>query len=306
MDSIRCEGAPRALGLDQGRRCAEQVRAWFAARGQRHRAGWVRPRLTGGAALGAGVGREVVRHFPHLVERMTGIARGAGVSIDALMEDLVASSYGDETHPMATCTPAVAAIVAGGDPILGRSVDPEAGWIVRQSCPEVGFTSVEVVAPWVVGAVGGVNESGVSALAAAGPARAGAPRPIAAPAWLLVQECLQRFDSLQASVDWCLTRPSSGAFCLLLGDATGEVAVVEAREGSREVTYRGHGGVVAGGEAGAAASLRQRVDSVAPADVRSLFEGAAQLWLHPGERRLQWQPGEGVEASEWRVAPVRG
>ena len=70
MDSIRCEGAPRALGLDQGRRCAEQVRAWFAARGQSHRARWVRPRLTGGAALGAGVGREVVRHFPHLVERM--------------------------------------------------------------------------------------------------------------------------------------------------------------------------------------------------------------------------------------------
>ncbi len=141
MQTLGCEGAPRALGLDQGRACSSAIDVWLRSRGLRARA---RPiptlrRLTGGAALGAGVGREVVRHYPHLVERMSGIARGAHVPLESLMDDVVASAYGADDHPLGT--PAVAVALRAGDPsgaLIARAFASGLPWIYINKCCSVG------------------------------------------------------------------------------------------------------------------------------------------------------------------------
>ena len=51
----------------------------------------------------------------------------------------------------------------------------------------------------------------------------------AAPAWLLAQDCLERFEALGPALDWCCERPGGGGGALLLADAGGRLdkAVVE-------------------------------------------------------------------------------
>ena len=122
MHTIECKGAPRDLGLDQGAACTQAIRSWLDERGiARARRGFPNlRRLTSGGVLGAGVGREVVRHYPHLAERMSGIARASGVSLDALMEDVVASTYGVEGSPFAAPAIAFAAGLRHKRVIAGR------------------------------------------------------------------------------------------------------------------------------------------------------------------------------------------
>ena len=298
MDLIRCEGSPRALGLDQGRACASAIRVWLAARGlpARPRVFPGLRRLAGGATLGAGAGREVVRHYPHLVERMSGVARAARVPLASLMEDVVASAYGGGEHPLTAPAAAFAARGPRGAVAVARAFDSKLPWILRASRPEIGFSSVEVTLPWLAGGVAGVNEAGIAAVAAAPPAASIERAVCGAPAWLLVQECLQRFDSLERSLEWCLLRPMAGSFSLLLGDAKGEVAVVEVSAGSRELQQRAAGHAVAGGEPAARAALCKRVaqhERAGPewlADEPVAGETAAQVWLDPGSSLLEWRP----------------
>jgi hypothetical protein len=302
MQTLGCEGAPRALGLDQGRPCASAIRAWLEARGLRSkpRAFPALRRLTAGPALGAGVGREVVRHYPHTVERMSGIARAARVPLESLMEDVVASAYGGG-HPLATPAVAVATGFGSADPDEAHIARGFAGglpWLLRRSRPEVGFASVEVTLPWLAGAVAGVNEAGVAA-AVATPLAAPRERGLtAAPAWLLVQECLQRFDGLDASLEWCLRRPSAGAFSLLLAGADGEVAAVDVTDEGTRLRQRGAQSAVAGGTPAVAASLRKRIaageNSSADWAGHGDAAGSSQVRLQPTARGLEWR-GPGSE-----------
>ena len=113
-------------------------------------------------------------------------------------------------------------------PLVGEG---EAGWILRESRPEVGFRSIEVGLPWLVSAIAGVNVGGLAIVA--GPLLWGAPgRDGGAPSLLLVQECLQRFSDVQGALDWCNKRPVEGEQSFVLADASGATAsvVVAGRE----------------------------------------------------------------------------
>jgi len=297
MDPIRCEGAPRDLGLDQGSACGAEIRSWLQVRGlpaTRYRIPGLR-RLAGGAQLGAGAGRELLRHYPHLGERMSGIARGARVPLSSLMEEVVASTYASSDHPLTSPAAAVAALDDEGAVVIARGFAPELPWVVRASEPEVGFRSVEITLPWLVGGLAGVNEAGIAVVAAAPSATPAGAGAAAAPAWLLVQECLQRFDSLEGALDWCLRRPSAGDYSLLLGDASGEVAVVEVSRGTRRIQYRGSGHAVAGGCPAADASLRKRIAQAEAfsadwlASDAVVGHAAAQVWLRPDASALEWR-----------------
>ena len=289
MQTIECGGAPRDQGLDQGAACAPAIRAWLGQRGLTRRRRFLPDfrRLTSGASLGAGVGREVVRHYPHLAERMSGLARASGVALDALMEDVVASAYGVPGHPLGAASVGLAAGLAG-EPVLARSLggEPavEASWVLRRSRPEVGFASVELVAPWLVGAVVGVNESGLGAAICsdvAAPRNAGRVAP---PPWLLVQECLQRFDELDGALEWCLKRPCDGEASVVLADASGDRAVVEIADASRrEVLQRGVPSCVAGGPPAEREDARRRLDGTGSATA-VLGDAAAVVSL--AERRI--------------------
>ena len=85
---IECVGDPRAMGHCQGLAHRAVIQQHIvAAGGKLGRSRWpTLAALTSGADLSRGTGREVIRHYTHLAERMAGIARNADVSFSSLME----------------------------------------------------------------------------------------------------------------------------------------------------------------------------------------------------------------------------
>lgn len=255
---VACAGAPRDLGLDQGAATGAAVRAAVA------RLPWA-ARLAVRAGADRRVARcasDSLCHYPHASERLAGLARSAGVSRGALAA-LLARELAAGTEPPAAggeafvvrippeapaalaeariplARPAAAAAVRGsldapaapGRLVLVRTLvaPPGAGpapWIVRRSAPEHDWRSVELALPWLVPALAGVNERGLAVAGVVRPASPGSLDRCAAPALLLVQECLQRCDSVRKAVEWCERRPTGGSAAILLVDATGDAAQV--------------------------------------------------------------------------------
>ena len=203
---VECEGAPRDLGRDQGRACRLAVARRFAAGTAwerfRSRAGWP-------GDPEARRFRDLWRHFPHQADRLAGLGRAAGVPASWLAPRVLDAGEAD------------AAAIEGPPTRLGRALG--APLVVRRSRPEGLFASVEVTRPWSPAALIGVNERGLAVAAVAGPAGVGS---CAAPAWLLIQDCLERFEALGPALEWCCERPGGGGGALLLAHADGEVAGV--------------------------------------------------------------------------------
>lgn len=239
-ERIVCEGHPRDMGLAQGRQLRDVIAAQVARAGlPTRRSRW--PSLRGvvsGPFRGRGAGRELFRHFAHQAERLEGLAQGADLPLDSLLELQLRMGSGGGGGG------------ARSDP--GREGDGEGegergAWIVRESRPVVGFRSLELTRPWLVPAVVGVNEAGLAVIArrsedgAGSGVRANAAaqgRAGDAPAILLVQDCLARFEHLAGAVDWCRKRPVEGRSTILLGDASGARAMVEFRGRERLVESR--------------------------------------------------------------------
>jgi len=163
---IECRGDPRAMGFAQGRSCRPAVRARVVHAGAATRKRVLRALLplTTGRVLGRGMGREVIRHYPHLSERIQGLARGADLPFEALMELFVRAVSGAAADRALSAEAAVAVGSTGerGGLVVARALSgsgvPGSAWILRHSRPEVGFASHEVTLPWLASAVAGVNE----------------------------------------------------------------------------------------------------------------------------------------------------
>jgi len=228
---IDCAGAPRDLGLDQGRAMGEGVDAELG-RILRER------RIDTGIA---DLGRDVERHFPHLAERMAGLARGAGVERKALVVALARASC----EPSFLFRPARALATRRPRALLAGRFDLSADRcsvpVVRRSNPLGGFESLELTLPWLASCLGGLNSAGLAVLLAP-PGLALQPgtgfraeAACRAPALLFVQQCLERFDRVDTAVDWCLSRPSDGRATILLADAGGRLGGVELDEERRRL-----------------------------------------------------------------------
>jgi len=213
---ISCEGAPRDLGLDQGRACAAAIRDRVARAGGR--GDWLgrwRPFERGALARARATARDVRRHFPHLDERVIGLARGARVPELALHHLLACELAGEEQSADLR-----AGFDAEGRLVIATS-DPG---ILRHAEPDAGFASAEWTLPWLPGALAGVNRAG---LAGAVVSSSGHPAGgCAAPAFLLLQNCLQQFETVENAGEWCERRPAGGTAELWLADAAGARAVV--------------------------------------------------------------------------------
>ncbi len=237
---VDCAGAPRDLGLDQGRACRAELSDRFA------RLPW-----TEALALRLGLAdapvrrlqRDVARYFPHLSETLAGLAVGARVP-----EAFAAREFAAELAR----GPAPAAAIEGQTAALVRSL--EGPRVVRRSRPEGLFDSLELSRPWLPSTLLGVNERG---LAVAVAESVTGSEGCAAPAALLAQDCLERFEALDAALDWCAGRPVGGRATIFLGDAAGEVAGI-AIAGSERRVHRPVDGHVSRDAAGAelAKSLR--------------------------------------------------
>jgi hypothetical protein len=271
---IECEGAPRDLGLDQGRACADSLRVRFGARPW-----WERLRLRAGLA-GADRGRllrDLRRHFPHQSESLAGVAVGARVPRGWLVQELARELAGGEVAL------SIAMAIDHGRALLARGLGGE--WVARRSRPEGLFASIEVTRPCLTAALAGVNERG---LAVAAMATRGATDSCEAPAWLLAQDCLERFEATPAALEWCLGRPGGGRATVWLADAWGELAGVEFAGAERRALRPSEGLSVSGGRAGREEELAKALREAAPLDAPALarrIEGDA-VALDPRERRL--------------------
>lgn len=232
---LECEGAPRDLGLEQGRWCRRSLQADFYTRARWER---VALRLGRSAPDSARVGRDLRRYFPQQAEELEGMARGAAVPWTWLVARLVTEGRGAVAAK--TFGLAAAAGSASETSVLARLIPP--GAVVRRCRPEGGFRSVEVTQPWRTAPLAGVNEAGLSLVVIPG-AGSGSDALCAAPAVLIAQDCLQRFDALDGAIDWCVARPGGGEASFLLADAGGEVARV-AFDGARRSVSRPADGLI--------------------------------------------------------------
>lgn len=260
------------MGLDQGRACAAELRERFEALSPLQRLAW---RLGVAAPPSRPLARELSRHFPHQAEALAGLAVGAGVPAAWLAEQLGAELRREAaTLPVGLATTGAVAGVA-------RALDGP--WLLRRSRPEGLFASLELTRPWLPNALLGVNERGLAVAVVAGEAA-----DVGAPGALLAQDCLERFEALEAALEWCEGRPGAGRAVVLVADACGDAAGIEIGSGRRRV-LRPEGGLVAGGGApGEAAERIKSLAQAAPVGVEELARvipggGAAAL---AGERRL--------------------
>jgi hypothetical protein len=165
---------------------------------------------------------------------------------------------------------------------------------------------VELTLPWLASALGGVNAAGLAVLLAP-PGLALLPgagdcaeATCRAPAMLFVQQCLERFDRVDAAVEWCSSRPSDGSASLLFADASGALAGLELDEDRRRPApiaspgflWRGPGAQVPPGTHVAVEALSADASALpslladdGPAGADPLAH-RAYVWLDPAARTL--------------------
>lgn len=280
---VDCEGAPRDLGFAQGRACAALLRERFGSEGAWRRLRWHAGRREPATVAAA---RDLARHFPQQAEALEGVARGARVPAAWLADVQHAALARGERD-------AVAAAGAHGE--TGFAARSLAGPVlVRRQRPEGGLCFVDVTHPWLGFALAGVNEAGIALAVVWRAAPAAGAAPAAAP---LAQDCLQRFDSLEASLDWCVRRPAGGRARVLVADARGEVAGVEIDGAARRVLRPADALLVDAGEPARDRELAKRLrDAPGPPGPGALGEGPL-VRVDPSGRRLALF--EGSAEPEW-------
>jgi hypothetical protein len=307
LTTIECAGHPRDMGLAQGAAMRPAIRAEAQRLGlslRRSRIPTLRG-LTIGSLRGVGAGRELVRHFAHQAERIEGVAEGAGLPLDTVLDlHLRMRAGGDEGGLLARRATLRARTVGGGggrkDALLERTLPrpqgDESGWLVRESRPAVGFRSIEITLPWLVTAVAGVNEGGLAVVGGpllwARPGRDGNPSSL-----LLVQECLQRFEDLDGAIGWCTKRPVEGEESLVIADATGAVATVSVSGQTRRVqSGEGELHLEAGEPPQSGAGSTPLREGLPPVASNEAAGDEMRVLLDAGARRLQVDaPGQAIE-----------
>jgi hypothetical protein len=222
---VSCAGAPRDLGLDQGRACRDEIRADARARGWVAEAGLLnrlRALRRDDSPARAALARDLTRHFPHLAERVAGLAAGAGIASAALFDALLRELDGQAD---------AALLCEGGS--AGAALElriaspwPLTGFVVRACTPDGGYPNLSFARPAQVAGLAGVNDRGLAGIAVPLAAPAHDER-CAAPGVLLLDQCIERLDTVEKALDWCEHRPGGGRALLSFRDAAGNSAAIE-------------------------------------------------------------------------------
>lgn len=280
IDVLVCEGAPRDLGLDQGRWCRQTLAANYGSHSRLDRARW---RLGRHSETHRRVARDLRRYFPQQSEAIEGLSRGAGVP-GAWLIDRIAQETG-QVAAKGSLAFAASSDLTDGQAVLSRSFPDDT--IVRRCRPDGGFASVELIRPWSTAPLAGINEGGlaVATIQQSGGLEAGG---CAAPVTLLAHDCLSRFESIDAAVDWCLARPGAGEAMILLADASGEIAGVHARGAQRRVFRPADGLLLQTGGHARETEIGKALRQASPLVATDLgkFLGMSLLVLDPSGRRM--------------------
>jgi len=266
---VRCAGAPRDLGLDQGEAARAEIRATLRmSLGVRLRA-----LMPGGPPRRAA--RDLARFFPHHAERMQGVSLGARVPLSALHERLGELLAGD-----GGLAAAVSNARARGALVARSLIGAGDALVIRESAPDNDYRSLELAAAASPAAWIGVNEHGLAATATALPAPAASLEGCAAPAQLLVQDVLQRFDTVDKAADWALRRPAGGEASLLLADAAGCIARIEIEGRQRRASDASAAWLIGLGPAAATRALEKTLAEARTLEADRLARLLAEVEAH--------------------------
>ncbi|MCI0685118.1 MAG: C45 family peptidase [Gemmataceae bacterium] len=173
---------------------------------------------------------------PEMLERLRGIATGAGLGESALaLFNVLEAVLGNVTRSTA-CPAACSAVAvrgrrsATGRPIIAHNFDylpvVQPFYILRDSRPTGRARSLDFTFAPLAGAVDGVNEHGLAIAynyAFTTDAPAGPVPPISA----AITDALERCRTVEEAVTRVAARPRWGAGLLMLADATGDIASLE-------------------------------------------------------------------------------
>jgi len=291
---IECEGAPRDLGFDQGTHCRSALNAAYRSRSRWQRA---RLRLLAEPDVCRRVRLEIRRFYPQQAEMMEAMARASRVPVSWLIAILACELRPAPPEDALVLAAASAITDRGGLLACALPVDV----IVRRSRPESGFRSIELVQPWQIAPLAGVNDAGLAVACVSNSADVAGSR-YAIPAALLAHDCLRRFDSLDGAIDWLLARPGGGKSVLVLADLSGEVAGVSIDGDERRVIRPAAGLIVHTGGHARQGEIEKGLREASPllgSDLGRFF-GMPLVVIEPSRRLIGLLGGGSAgEADRW-------
>jgi hypothetical protein len=240
-----CAGDPRAMGEAQGRALRSKIhgalRSLKRLEAFRLERPWFLPhaaflRLAERTATRA-LGPALARLDPAMRDRLEGMATGAELRPGSLyllnaMEALLASLAGRTGTPSPGACSAVAVRrgrSATGEPIIVKNFDYlpiiQPFYTIRESRPRDGRRSLDFTVAPLAGTVDGINEDGlcITFNYAFATDRA-EPAPLVS---MAIADALASCASVAEAADRIAARPRWGAGILVLGDAAGDLAVLE-------------------------------------------------------------------------------
>ena len=220
---IECEGPPRDMGGQYGEQAREAIRY--------NETIWAGPERTKDAQGFLKALREFLRgRGPELLEEMTGIAEGSGVSLDSILMMNQVNTFGETWEQ--ECTSMALGDTPDG-PVLGKNNDGSKsrrmGYVIRKSTPESGLPMIQVAyAGWLSG-LDAMNAAGlVNGHNSVGSAfdKSGRRLDIRLRSYQLMRHCQTTRQFLEGLSSGC---PLTGkGFNIVLVDKSGHTAVVEA------------------------------------------------------------------------------
>ncbi len=283
---LETKGAPRDLGAMQGLALRAEIQKNIAAHRQAERARWpLWKKILGAQSRERAVARDLLRFFPHHAERLEGLARGGAVPVTDLLA-VLAAEFGSTAQGVAPATCGLHFGVmerarlhsdpsAAPKPLLWKTIETGArvrrSPVMRRTVPDNGYASIELIFPEHVFSLAGVNECGLAMMVSSPSATHVSLEPIAAPASLLGQDCLLRFDTAAKAVDWCMTRPAGGWADLLFADSAGDMLGISIRGKERELMLPFDGILLAMPQSARSLAVQERIRHQKELTRESLF-----------------------------------
>jgi len=241
----RCSGAPREMGLTQGTRLRKKILEahqilrdleafrleqpfWlpyslFLKLAERKSEKSLVPALR--------------QSNPAMLARMQGIAEGAGLPLRSLclmnaMEAFIASLEGRTVVPLLGACSALAVrgkLSRTAEPMIAKNFDYlplfQPFYMLRESRPHDGFSSLDFAVAPQAGTVDGMNEKGLTiTLNYAFVTDPGRPNPLVS---MVIADALASCTTVAEAVRRITATPRWGAGMLMLADASGDLASVE-------------------------------------------------------------------------------
>jgi predicted choloylglycine hydrolase len=241
----RCSGDPREMGLTQGTALREKIlaahRSLRKLEALRLEQPWWLPYplflALAERKSEKSLATALRQSSPAMLARLEGIADGAGLPLRSLclmnaMEAFIASMEERTVVPPPGACSALAVRgtrSATGEPVIAKNFDYlplfQPFYMLRESRPRDGFSSLDFAVAPQAGTVDGVNEKGLAiTLNYAFVTDSGRPNPLIT---MLIADALATCASVTEAVRRITESPRWGAGILMLADASGDLASVE-------------------------------------------------------------------------------